>query len=336
MRILSFGASRLAVAWSQHPRFRCGLGICVAAAMLAGCGGSQSGNALMMPAQRDAHGAKTFNYTGGEQRFKVPSGITQLTVMASGASGASQNVGYCLYSGGNGGVLKATIPVTSGERLSIFVGGEGSGASSDCSPGTAGGFNGGGNGGKGCCEADGTGGGGASDVREGGDALANRILVAGGGGGGGVGVPIYYNSEGTGGPGGGRVGGPGTGGYGVRGHTCYIVGYGGKGGTQTAGGRGGRRGHDGCGGPHGYRGHFGAGGNGGGYASTSGLSGGGGGAGGGYYGGGGGGAGGFATSGIGGGGGGGGGSSYVEKQATHVEDKQGAAPPGNGKFIITW
>jgi Glycine rich protein len=53
-----------------------------------------------------------------------------------------------------------------------------------CATSGAGGFNGGGNGGTGISGdyANGTGGGGASDVLEGGDALADRVLVAGGGG----------------------------------------------------------------------------------------------------------------------------------------------------------
>jgi hypothetical protein len=71
---------------------RCALGICAAAAMLAACGGSQlpfgafsvtdvSGYARMHQ--------RTFNYNGKAQSFKVPSGITQITVEAYGASGPS-------------------------------------------------------------------------------------------------------------------------------------------------------------------------------------------------------------------------------------------------------
>jgi hypothetical protein len=43
-----------------------------------------------------------------------------------------------------------------------------------------------------------------------------------------------------------------------------------------------------------------------------------------------------STSGVGGGGGGGGASSFVERGATHVENKQGAAPSGNGRVVISW
>jgi len=99
---------------------------------------------------------------------------------------------------GAGGSVKATIPVTPGEKLAIFVGGYGA---------TAGGFNGGGTGGStGGSGGNGGGGGGASDVRQGGDRLANRVVVAGGGGGsiGGAGGGNCYRGgpDGCGGDGG--------------------------------------------------------------------------------------------------------------------------------------
>ena len=61
----------------------------VALALLAACGGSQPpiGAPGAMAQSRAAHGSKTFDYTGSEQHFKVPRGVTQLTVTASGASG---------------------------------------------------------------------------------------------------------------------------------------------------------------------------------------------------------------------------------------------------------
>ncbi|MGA8796847.1 MAG: hypothetical protein WB526_07255 [Candidatus Cybelea sp.] len=314
---------------------RSAIGSCVAAALLAGCGvGSSPIGAPATIPQRAAHGTKTFSYTGAEQNFTVPRGVTQLTVVAIGASGPSGGGSYCYYTGGNGGVIKATIPVISGETLSVYVGGEGIGAGSNCSPGGAGGFNGGGNGGGGISGgANGTGGGGASDVREGGDTLADRVLVSGGGGGGGQTTGFY--GAGAGGAGGGRVGGNGGTEY-----KCSPAGFGGKGGRHDVGGKGGRGGQRGCSyfqrGAHGYRGALAVGGEGGSYARNGYSGGGGGGGGGGYYGGGGGGAGSWSTSGIGGGGGGGGGSSYAEPSATRVKDQRGAAPPGNGQVVIAW
>jgi hypothetical protein len=67
-------------------------------------------------------GKATFAYTGTKQSFKVPAGVTQVTIAASGASGAAgYGFGYNKYGapGGLGGRVKATIPVTSGERLAI-------------------------------------------------------------------------------------------------------------------------------------------------------------------------------------------------------------------------
>jgi len=307
---------------------RCALNMGAAAALLAGCGESQpplatSGERL----QLDGHGTKTFSYSGAEQHFKVPRGVTQLKVVASGASGPTASSSGCGYEGGSGGLVKATIPVTPGEKLAVVVGGEGDSGSA-CGTSGKGGFNGGGNGGEGVSASNGTGGGGASDVREGGDTLLNRILVAGGGGGGGE--NLSYGA-GRGGAGGRRVGG-----HGGSGYRCSSDGHGGRGGTQIAGGRGGRGGRITCGdytrAAHGYPGGSGIGGDGGaGY-----YSGGGGGGGGGYYGGGGGGTGAENTFGSGGGGGGGGGSSLFESSATHVNSFRGKAPPGNGQITISW
>jgi hypothetical protein len=131
---------------------------------------------------------RTFKYTGHRQTFEVPAGVTAIKVRAFGASGGGSTGGYGQESmGGVGGSVKATIPVTPGEKLAVFVGGEGT---------TAGGFNGGGNGGSTQVSGgNGGGGGGASDVRQGGDGLANRVVVVGGGGGGGG--PSVFTAPGT-------------------------------------------------------------------------------------------------------------------------------------------
>ena len=115
------------------------------------------------------HGTATFSYTGFEQTWEVPAGVTQVTIEAFGAQGgaAANLVGD---PGGNGGAVTATISVTAGPLLAIFVGGAGG-------QGPAAGFNGGGDGGDGV--VGGGGGGGASDVRQNGI----RVVVAGGGGG---------------------------------------------------------------------------------------------------------------------------------------------------------
>ena len=227
---------------------------CVAGAMLAACGGSEP------PISADNTGAITpskthysiFHYTGSEQSFKVPAGVTHVTITADGAVGADGGSDslYLNGDGGFGGNVQATIPVTPGERLAIFVGGSG----------YVGGFNGGAgpfrcfSGSHSCWN----GGGGASDVRQAGDRLADRVVVAAGGGGGGeagcTGKPsCSIDTGGYGGGGGGDAGGSGAKAYG------RFAGGGGTGGTQSGGGKGGASGGHSC---HGSKGRRGAGGSG--------------------------------------------------------------------------
>ena len=196
--------------------------------------------------QAQSLSSQTFSYTGAAQTFTVPAGVTSVIVDAYGASGGQA---YIVGAGGSGGRVQATIAVTSGESLTVNVGGAGAGFI-DAGLG-AGGFNGGGNGAFSLAG----GGGGASDVRRGGTAL----VIAGGGGGAGV-------SNVAGGSGGDTVGANGA------------SPSGGGGGTQTAGGTAGAAGVGGNAGNPGSSGNGGAG-----------SSDGGGGGGGGYYGGGGGG-----------------------------------------------
>jgi hypothetical protein len=308
--------------------------ICVAATALTNCSAHQLPATVPAgPAENTAQtGGQTFKYTGTEQDFRIPNGVAQITVVARGAgtpSGYQPSGPY--FTGSNGGLVQATLSVKPGERLAVFVGGQGQLGAGRA--GGAGGFNGGGAGGVGVAYTffsdGGCGGAGASDVRVGGDRLKNRVIVAGGGGGPGIGGGFY--GGGAGGSGGGKIGGPGGSGY-----PGNPSGFGGLGGTQTAGGAGGQGG-DRSGFPPGVPGDpgtLGRGGLGGGNSDLD--AGGGGGGGGGYYGGGGGGSGTPSTSGVGGGGGGGGGSSFVEHGATHVKNVQSGGNVGNGKVVITW
>jgi len=159
----------------------------------------------------DRLGSQTdFGYTGGIQSYTVPPGVTSLTVEAWGAQG-----GFTYNDqGGHGAYVKSSIPVTPGETLYIFVGGNGDSFSTP-------GWNGGGHG---ADASGGTGGsgGGATDIRRAPYGLADRLVVAAGGGGRGSGD-------------GGRPGGDGGITTGSNGLTGYF-GMGGTGGTQTAGG----------------------------------------------------------------------------------------------------
>ena len=301
---------------------------CVCAAFLGGCGAS--GTAFPPAANANvplgAKGSQTFKYTGKKQHFTVPAGVTRVTITADGASGG-QCTSSCDGYGtpGNGGYVKATIPVTPGERLFVFVGGHK-------------GYNGGATGSSSYSFGNG---GGASDVREGGTGLKDRVIVAGGGGGGGL--IIYWPSIGDGGNGGQGGGRAGTsGGYGSGDDTG---GQGGGAGTQHGGGAGGAGGQykmkplcGECGHCDGLAGAAGTLGSGGAAATYCGGPGGGGG--GGYNGGGGGGSGAGSYFKVsvesGGGGGGGGGSSFVEHRAFNVKQRKGGAPAGNGRVVIGW
>jgi hypothetical protein len=145
--------------------------VAAAVALVAGCAGALPSNTPTMTLGAVGTGSKTFRYEGKKQSFIVPSGVTQINVAASGAGSPSGDK----YRGGKGGLLKATIAVTPGEKLGIFVGG--AGVASTGGSGGSGGFNGGG----------------ASDVRQGGNELKNRVIVAGGGGGAG-GSGGYYGA----------------------------------------------------------------------------------------------------------------------------------------------
>lgn len=266
-------------------------------------GGTQSGDGQVVFTYVVGVVSQDFNYTGAEQQYVVPAGVTSLTVELWGASGAVG--GGTPGAGGLGGYTKATIPVTPGETLRLNVGGAGAGA--------AGGFNGGAAGGNSGSASNGGGGGGATDVRQGGTALANRLAVAAGGGGGGGSNTVSWTG-GVGGGGGGSTGADGGGGY-------IGVGVGG-GGTQSAGGAGGVQAAY-------YNGAAGVSGAGGAGATNAAGAGGGGGGGGGYYGGGGGASYGSSPN---QGAGGGGGSALVPAGGTTTA----GARTGNGMIRLTY
>jgi hypothetical protein len=256
-------------------------------------------------------GSQTFDFTGAEQQFIVPAGVTQVTIQAWAAQGgAGQQVAGGSGDGGNGGFVQATIAVTPGGTLFIYVGGRGGNGVGTV--GGAGGFNSGGRGGDGSFPGAGGGGGGASDVRRGGNTLNDRVVVAGAGGGGGSIV-----AGGDGGGGGDLSGGNGS--------NATTGATGGGGGTQAAGGTGGAGGVPA--GPAGVAGGLGSGG-----AGGTGSAVGGGGGGSGFFGGGGGQG---ASFGEGSSGGGGGGSSFTIPGATGVIHQQGART-GDGQVVISF
>ena len=181
-----------------------------------------------------------FPYTGGEQTFTVPAGVTSVHVVAVGGRGGTSGA-----LGGAAARVFGNLAVTPGEILYLEVGGNGKSSG-------AGGFNGGGDGA--------AGGGGASDVRTSPRAaagsLAHRLLgAAGGGGGGALGSFLFAPGMGgnAGSPGGneveafcstgggaGKAEGGGAGGPGDKAGSPGVLGGGGEGGVfEPSGGVGG-------------------------------------------------------------------------------------------------
>ena len=108
-------------------------------------------------------GSITLGHTGNVQSWTVPAGITSITVDAKGASGID---GTAPIVGGNGGRVQATLTVTPGQILYIYVGGEGGNNTGGYNSNASGRMRGGG----------------ATDMRTTLNNTATRILVAGGGG----------------------------------------------------------------------------------------------------------------------------------------------------------
>jgi hypothetical protein len=158
--------------------------------------------------------ATVFSYTGGEQSYTVPAGVSSLSITAVGAPGGGPQSGG--LAAGRGARVSGIVNVAPGQVLYVEVGGSGG------SP--AGGFNGGGDSGtrNGISVS---GGGGGSDVRTlpmsaGVISLNSRLIVAAGGGG--SGYPAAPGGD-----------------AGAAGGSAPNSSVGGGAGTQTAGGAGG-------------------------------------------------------------------------------------------------
>lgn len=265
------------------------------------------------------HGSQVFSYTGGNQTFVVPSGVTSLIVDAFGASAGNTGAAG-VNVGGLGGRTLATVTVVPGETLRLIVGGRGVDGVVGIAAGRAGGFNGGGvsggsNNGGGAAYT-GSSGGGSSDVRRGAFALADRMVIAGGGGGAAGTSTLPSN----GGAGGGAT-------------SAGGVGAGGTGGVGTGFDSTGNPGVLGTGGAAGGTDVFGAGSGGGGFYGGGASSGGG-----------------FGATASGGGGSingqpgntpastmgsGGGGGGWADATATAITGQNGVQT-GNGVITLTW
>jgi hypothetical protein len=154
--------------------------------------------------------SSTFNYTGANQTFTVPSNISSINVSLSGAGGGAATIWGQI--GGAGGLVSGTLAVTPGQILTVLVGGLG-GTGTSTQDGI-GGYNGGGTGYTSSTNGWYVGGGGGwSGILN--QAKTIAYCIAGGGGGAG--------DNGTGGLGGGLTGANATNGNAT-------------GGTQSSGG----------------------------------------------------------------------------------------------------
>jgi hypothetical protein len=142
-------------------------GLVAASVILAsGCDIGGSGSSAYLISQR------VFPYTGDPQEFVVPAGVTSISVSAYGASGGdgwnADGAGSTAGRRGLGGNIQATLDVTPGETLCLYVGGagvDGAPRTSNWPPSGTGGWNGGGDGRTSGGGSVGGGGGGASDIR---------------------------------------------------------------------------------------------------------------------------------------------------------------------------
>ena len=163
-----------------------------------------------------------FNYTGADQTYTVPAGVTSIFVKAWGGGGGGGSKGGWNfgYPGGGGGYSEGTIAVTPGQVLTVIVGAGGNNGTISTTNFSYGG------GGKNCnsasdCQYAGQGGGRSAILLS-----STELLTAGGGGGGGSRYSTSINAS----------GGAGGGLFGQSGLSAEASAWAGGGGTQAAGG----------------------------------------------------------------------------------------------------
>ena len=172
---------------------------------------------------------EVFSYTGANQTFTVPSGLSSLTayVFGAGGGGATNGGWSTSYSGGGGGAAVGTVNTSSISSIIVIVGQGGEGNDSNNSTTIRDAFGGGGGNNTTSDNQYSGGGAGLSGLFNGSYTHGNSLLIAGGGGGGG-------NTNGSsvcnGGAGGGTTG--------ADGQSTSNTNQAGRGGTQSAGGSG--------------------------------------------------------------------------------------------------
>lgn len=207
----------------KRRRFIVGVAAATTLALPAIAGAGVGGELIVRAREVD------IEHRGAPETFRVPAGVTSVTVDACGAQGAATTgtdgvpLPTDFAAPGAGAFVVSALATDPGETLVIRAGGAGS---------TDGGYNGGGRSTVGPFFDSGAGGGGATDLRQGGDGLDDRVVIAGGGGGGGLSVPslVPFPPGLLGGGNGGLLG------------QDAVEEVGGRGGTATAGGEAGQGG----------------------------------------------------------------------------------------------
>ncbi|GAB7184513.1 hypothetical protein ATKI12_4344 [Kitasatospora sp. Ki12] len=161
-----------------------------------------------------------FTYSGGDQTFTVPAGVSSVYARLWGAGGGGSPSTYYTgqYGGAGGGYTTGTIAVTAGQKLTVT---SGQGGVMNSTTAAYGGGGAGGRGGAGGGQATGATGGGMSAVWNG-NYGTTALLIAGGGGGSSPGADAGTPAAGGGG--------------GTNGGQDSRPASSGRGGTQTAGG----------------------------------------------------------------------------------------------------
>ncbi|GHF39405.1 hypothetical protein GCM10018790_16520 [Kitasatospora xanthocidica] len=161
-----------------------------------------------------------FTYSGGDQTFTVPAGVSSVYARLWGAGGGGSPSSYYTgqYGGAGGGYTTGTIAVTAGQKLTVT---SGQGGVMNSTTTAYGGGGAGGRGGAGGGQATGATGGGMSAVWNG-NYGTTALLIAGGGGGSSPGADAGTPAAGGGG--------------GTNGGQDSRPASSGRGGTQTAGG----------------------------------------------------------------------------------------------------
>jgi len=168
-----------------------------------------------------------YTYTGADQTFVVPTGVSWIYAKLWGAGGGAGRSGSWAYGsdGGGGGHTRALIPVTPGATIYVKVG---SGGYTTSGLTTV--YGGGGTGASAAGDNQYSGmGGGFCGIFNGSVTFANALAIAGGGGGGGV-LTGQFAGMAIGGAGGGSIGQ-----RGLSGQQATFA-NGGGGGTTNAGG----------------------------------------------------------------------------------------------------